>query len=227
MSTSSGSCITIIAHRLKQARNLGFQKKQGFFDKRSRTLAMRAAGPRTYVALCKTYNVYNLLLGTLADSAAGVFRTLEMRAARPRTYVALCKMYKIYNLPPTQDDFTQQFQSLAHLLQVRTPGSFNRRPTEKELRLLQLYRDSVRMNAAPPPPPDPPRPPRDFRRKSWVVSRSLKKAERLLRRLARNPQRPQRQELEMTRIQLAVAVGQLDLNEQQQQQEQPHQQQEQ
>ncbi|KAF9941402.1 hypothetical protein BGZ65_003799 [Modicella reniformis] len=47
------------------------------------------------------------------------FRTIEMRAAGSSTYVTFCKVYKVYCLPPTLDDLTLQFQSLAHLLQVR------------------------------------------------------------------------------------------------------------
>ncbi|KAG0305101.1 hypothetical protein BGZ98_004594 [Dissophora globulifera] len=42
-----------------------------------------------------------------------------MRAAGPRTYVALCKVYKMYCLLSARGDLTIQFQSLAHLLQIR------------------------------------------------------------------------------------------------------------
>ncbi|KAF9119394.1 hypothetical protein BGX30_003868, partial [Mortierella sp. GBA39] len=78
---------TIMVHRLQQAKNDEFQRSARFFglyagDRGFRTLEIRAAGARSYVAVCKVHQSYSLpsTLGNLILQFQSLTHILQIRA---------------------------------------------------------------------------------------------------------------------------------------------------
>ncbi|KAF9896864.1 hypothetical protein BX616_006620 [Lobosporangium transversale] len=82
----------IMVHRLQQAKNDDFQTRARFFsiyagDRGFRTLELRAAGSRTYVALCKIHKCYSLppFYDNLSKQFQSLTHILQLRACASET----------------------------------------------------------------------------------------------------------------------------------------------